>query len=329
MEQQTVNILESNIGLRTSDVQQALAVMREIDELAAAADVSEATLEAALALGPRTLPNGPISAFAELLASLLGRGAGVGDGLRARALVQHGAATLLLGDARAALPSLYEAIVLGSDDPALEARAALAIAYAHATVGDSDAWRRAIERAAKAVARAGEPLLQAEIGIACAFARRRGLDPDAEIDRGYAMQRIADGMVAAEPEWRSEWSDRPVTLAPGAAARIAADGSWFEVGAVRGDLSRRPVLRRVLAALVAHHRAAGEQPITVAGLLQVGWPNERFVGDSGAARVYQTIKRLRQMGLGDLLAHDGVGYWLKGAPVIEDGEAPASRRRAA
>ncbi len=99
-------------------------------------------------------------------------------------------------------------------------------------------------------------------------------------------------------------------------AHIAADGSWFQVGAGQGDLSRRPVLRRVLAALAAHHLAAPEQPMTVTDLVAAGWPGERCVGDSGATRVYQTVKRLRQMGLGEALAHDGVGYWLKGAPRI-------------
>jgi hypothetical protein len=29
------------------------------------------------------------------------------------------------------------------------------------------------------------------------------------------------------------------------------------------------------------------------------------------------VKRLRQIGLGSLLEHDGRGYWLTGAPVIE------------
>jgi hypothetical protein len=99
-------------------------------------------------------------------------------------------------------------------------------------------------------------------------------------------------------------------------AHIAADGSWFQIGPAAGDLSRRPVLRRVLAALCAHHLAAPEQPITVGDLVAAGWPGERCVGDSGATRVYQTVKRLRQMGLGEALAHNGIGYWLKGAPRI-------------
>lgn len=107
-------------------------------------------------------------------------------------------------------------------------------------------------------------------------------------------------------------------------ARIAVDGSWFEIDGVRGDISRRPVLRRVLAAFVAHQAAGIRKPLTMHEVLAAGWPNERCVRDSGAARVYQTVKRLRQIGLGAMLAHDGRGYWLKGSPVIEGGAASAA-----
>ncbi|MBM4358868.1 MAG: hypothetical protein FJ096_12260 [Deltaproteobacteria bacterium] len=112
-------------------------------------------------------------------------------------------------------------------------------------------------------------------------------------------------------------------------ARIAVDGSWFEVGGVRGDISRRPVLRRVLAALVAHLAEGQARPLTMQEVLAAGWPNERCVRDSGAARVYQTIKRLRQVGLGSLLDHDGRGYWLKGSPAIASVERTGDRATAA
>jgi hypothetical protein len=114
------------------------------------------------------------------------------------------------------------------------------------------------------------------------------------------------------------------TRAPRLPARIALDGSWFEIAGERGDLSRRPVLRRVLAALVAHHAAGQRAPLSMLEVLAAGWPNERCVRDSGAARVYQTIKRLRQVGLGDVLDHDGRGYWLKGAPILEGPKAAAA-----
>jgi len=107
-------------------------------------------------------------------------------------------------------------------------------------------------------------------------------------------------------------------------ARIAVDGSWFEVDGVRGDISRRPVLRRVLAAFVAHHASGTRRPLTMHEVLAAGWPNERCVRDSGAARVYQTVKRLRQIGLGSLLEHDGRGYWLTGSPLIEGLAATAA-----
>lgn len=106
--------------------------------------------------------------------------------------------------------------------------------------------------------------------------------------------------------------------------RLAADGSWFEAGGVRSDISRRPVLRRVLAALVAHHHSGRVAPLTMQEVLSAGWPNERCVGDSGAARVYQTVKRLRQLGLGAFLDHDGRGYWLKGDLSVSGAAATAA-----
>lgn len=128
-----------------------------------------------------------------------------------------------------------------------------------------------------------------------------------------------------EPALHALGVARPfITAGPGASVRIALDGSWFEVGGVRGDLSRRPVLRRVLAVLVTHHALGRVPPLTMSEVLKAGWPNERCVRDSGAARVYQTVKRLRQVGLGDLLDHDGRGYWLKGDPLVGGHAASAA-----
>lgn len=134
------------------------------------------------------------------------------------------------------------------------------------------------------------------------------------------------GLRHADPSSGYEFED---DFQGSAAPRIAVDGTWFEINGVRGDISRRPVLRRVLAALVAHYAAGRTSPLTMHEVLAAGWPNERCVRDSGAARVYQTVKRLRQLGLGDLLAHDGRGYSLTGAPRIAGLDATSERASAA
>lgn len=116
----------------------------------------------------------------------------------------------------------------------------------------------------------------------------------------------------------------PVRTTLVGSSRIALDGSWFDVDGVHGDIARRPVLRRVLAALATHHATGVNQPLTMHDVLAAGWPDEHCVGDSGATRVYQTIKRLRQLGLGALLHHDGRGYWLRSAPATEGRRATAA-----
>jgi hypothetical protein len=72
------------------------------------------------------------------------------------------------------------------------------------------------------------------------------------------------------------------------------------------ELGRRGPLRGILLAL-------GEAPgrsFSVSELLAIGWPAERMTAESGNARVYMTMRRLRAFGLRDLLVTDDVGYKL-------------------
>ncbi len=90
--------------------------------------------------------------------------------------------------------------------------------------------------------------------------------------------------------------------AAGAGVEVAADGSWFRVaGEERVDLSRRRVLRRVLAGLAARNGSATDGALTVADLLAVGWPGESPKGSSGRARVHVAVADLRKLGLRDAL----------------------------
>lgn len=75
--------------------------------------------------------------------------------------------------------------------------------------------------------------------------------------------------------------------------RVSADGKTF-VGSdgQRVDLSRRRVLGRVLAALVAH-----PEGLDVDRMCVEVWPGERLVGQSGTRRVHVAISSLRALGL--------------------------------
>ncbi|MBL8957956.1 MAG: hypothetical protein JNK82_44685, partial [Myxococcaceae bacterium] len=76
------------------------------------------------------------------------------------------------------------------------------------------------------------------------------------------------------------------------------------------DLSRRGTLRRVLLALANTHSAAPGTVLGVDSLLAAGWPGQRMLHESGLARVYMAVRRLRALGLeGVLLTRDG-GYCL-------------------
>ncbi|MCB9688723.1 MAG: MerR family DNA-binding transcriptional regulator [Alphaproteobacteria bacterium] len=91
------------------------------------------------------------------------------------------------------------------------------------------------------------------------------------------------------------------------ALQVAPDGSWFETpGTGRVDLSGRPVLAAVLAAL---HRT--DRPVAAADLVATTWPDERLVGDSGLRRLRSAIWGLRKLGLGDHLVTTADGYRLR------------------
>jgi hypothetical protein len=78
-------------------------------------------------------------------------------------------------------------------------------------------------------------------------------------------------------------------------------------GGERVALARHGSLRLVLDALVERRIAEPGAATSAAGLLAKGWPGERVLHESGMLRVYTAIRRLRAMGLGEVLEtrHDG------------------------
>ncbi|MFO0610614.1 MAG: hypothetical protein U0324_46055 [Polyangiales bacterium] len=107
---------------------------------------------------------------------------------------------------------------------------------------------------------------------------------------------------------------RAAEAAPARAVlRVQVAGAWFErAGGGRVSLAGRPVVARVLAAL-----AAAPEGVDVDGLLAAGWPGERTLGSSGAARVYDVVRTLRKLGLGDAIVREGGRYRLHPAEPVE------------
>lgn len=92
---------------------------------------------------------------------------------------------------------------------------------------------------------------------------------------------------------------------------VEPDLAWFAfAGGKRRSLARHRSLRLVLRALVARHRAGAGAALGRDELLAEGWPGERMRPESGAFRVYTTVRRLRALGLAGLLVTRGDGYAL-------------------
>jgi hypothetical protein len=91
---------------------------------------------------------------------------------------------------------------------------------------------------------------------------------------------------------------------------VAADGRFFEVDGKRTSLQRQRCLRAIFLALVEHAERAPGLGLSQTEVLARGWPGERMRADSGAMRVYTSIRRLRKSGLSGLLITRDDGYLL-------------------
>jgi tetratricopeptide (TPR) repeat protein len=138
-----------------------------------------------------------------------------------------------------------------------------------------------------------------------------------QVDLSPMVER-ARQLVAGEPVAPVSRHEDRVLAALAAHHRrpvvVAADGRWFvRSTGERVDLSRRRVLRKVLAAL-----ALADEPLGVGEICAAAWPGERLVGDSGARRVHVAISTLRGLGLRsaiETVEGDGRATWRLRAAV--------------
>ncbi|MBK7401113.1 MAG: ATP-binding protein [Myxococcales bacterium] len=117
----------------------------------------------------------------------------------------------------------------------------------------------------------------------------------------------------------------PELVSPDAAAVVQLDAGAVRFGTHVVDLSRRPALRRVLSALVDARLSAPGQACTVSELLAAGWPGERMSVESGTARVYMSIRRLRALGLSPILRTVDAGYLLDPTVALTRGDLDVRR----
>jgi hypothetical protein len=101
----------------------------------------------------------------------------------------------------------------------------------------------------------------------------------------------------------------------GSSSRVTlrAGSDWRSVllpDGVELDLSRRPVARRLVAALAEAHRQDGATRLSVDQLFASGWPGESLRPDRAAQRLYVALSALRKLGFADLLIKDDAGYGL-------------------
>ena len=85
--------------------------------------------------------------------------------------------------------------------------------------------------------------------------------------------------------------------------------AWVDVGG-RGriDLSRTPIMRRILVALLEHHERLPAAGLGYDAVFRAGWPGAQISVDSAKNRVHVTLNRMRNLGLRAVLvtAEDGV-----------------------
>lgn len=98
---------------------------------------------------------------------------------------------------------------------------------------------------------------------------------------------------------------------------VDARGLWFRAkGQDRVDVSNRPVLRSLLAALVRAHRSSGGV-VTPDKLISAGWPDEALADSVAKNRLYVAVSTLRKLGLDDALERTRSGYRLRPDVAVE------------
>jgi tetratricopeptide (TPR) repeat protein len=205
-------------------------------------------------------------------------------------------------------------------------------------VGDAVARLRDARASVEAWAGSGvRPLVAELVGAMIEAARARAARDGDDLRAFLAHRRVAEQRLRQadrRPERirgaREKYDWRDVSLEVRVAARLArravedltlprecmvvvGECSAFRPGHGRkwADLSRRPVLRRVLAKLADARRKSPGASVPASELVAAGWPGERMTPASAANRLHVTLGMLRGMGMRELLQHVPGGWRLR------------------
>jgi len=249
--------------------------------------------------------------------------------------------------AHRALGNLAEARACNDESRAAFERAAdrFHLARVAADLGNILAETGALDEAESHLARALDAVIEqgdlegeidARIGaVRIAVTRRDARLAQRRLDELEAVARLTDDVVAGAriAELRASLASAASALpspAPASPIGVGAsrDGRTLAIGDRRIDLSRRGPLRRLLVALVERRLRDPGGALTVADMLAAGWPGEKMRSESGAARVYMAIRRLRVLGLEPVLHTSDEGYSLDAEVPVTwlDAEAPERER---
>ncbi|MCA9621818.1 MAG: AAA family ATPase [Myxococcales bacterium] len=193
-----------------------------------------------------------------------------------------------------------------------------------------EALRGHTEEARRLQAEAEDALRDHEGPLAIAVAACRALvdlgdgrrTPDAEAtERAAARLREIEQLVERAPAQltlelrliarllRTEGLDATPRDADAPTLEVEAAGRWFVPPAgARIGCSRRPIMRRMLVALV---QARVRQPGRALGqeeLLEAGWPGERMIESAAKRRIQVMLSRMRDLGLRDVIQTTEAGY---------------------
>lgn len=214
---------------------------------------------------------------------------------------ERGIASALLGACRAILGR-----VEGAEDALAEARGELRAVAEPALLDALDVHEGQIDLA---------NALRARLAGDAAESERRLASVDARIARAEIARAGSDDVRFALRVLRRErarWEARARSVA------IAADASWLIApGGARVGLEERPLLRALLAALIAQHRTRPGVALPFEQLVRAGWPGERASESVHRNRLHVAIATLRALGLRDHLEGGRGGYRLELVEVHE------------
>jgi tetratricopeptide (TPR) repeat protein len=252
------------------------------------------------------------------------------DLIRAFLRVRVGVAAWMAGRSDVAKQHFEQSIAdfEALEEPSGTIGSRLHLALVHAHAGDVSKCEATLRAMVEVMHRMGlyrerrRPLFEAHTVYAHArAARKRHGDESPETVEAHARARevvdaLCEEMAAETPLYARAFRLLAAAVeasAPERAAPIVVDrggGGFVSPSGARVDLEGRPVLARVLEAIVAAAERAPGRPVERASIVEHAWAGERMSDASASSRVYVAVSTLRKLGLRDALRSVEGGYLL-------------------